>query len=129
MQHWKLFLIRDIKLDKDKLKKDTIILVANQIYDKITKLFNDKREKFKIEVKVTVEPRYESFDLNNDGDLTFVHNNEVINLGNINEGLYSPSKMIEKLGVGKLNLMGFRYITDKDIRPSRYKDARQKESR
>ena len=35
---------KDIMLDKDELKNDTIELAANQIYDK---QFNDTREKFK----------------------------------------------------------------------------------
>ena len=54
--------------------------------------------------------------------------NEVIGLGNINEGLDSPSKMIKKLGVNRLRLMGLRNITDEDIYPYRatYKDARAK---
>ena len=35
---------KDITLDRDKLKKDTIELVANQIYDKLTILFNNTRK-------------------------------------------------------------------------------------
>ena len=31
-------------LEKRKVKEDTIELVANQIYDKITTLFNERRE-------------------------------------------------------------------------------------
>ena len=77
-----------------------------------------------------VEPvrDYDSFDIDNNGNLTFVCKNEVIGLGNINEGLDSPSKMIKKLGVNRLRLMGFRNITDEDIYPyrARYKDARVK---
>ena len=38
----------DIMLDKDKLKNDTVELVANQIYDKMTKLFNDARQRLGI---------------------------------------------------------------------------------
>ena len=33
---------------------------------------------------------YDSFDIDNNGNLTFVHKNEVIGLGNINEGLDLP---------------------------------------
>ena len=70
---------------------------------------------------------FDSFDIDNNGNLTFVRKNEVIGLGNINEGLDSPSKMIKKSGVNRLRLMGFRNITDEDIYPhrARYKDARQ----
>ena len=75
-----------------------------------------------------VEPTrdYDSFDMDDNGNLTFVHKNEVIGLGNINEGLDSPSKMIKKLGVNRLGLMDFRNITYEDIYPwrARYKDTR-----
>ena len=52
----------------------------------------------------------------------------MIGLGNIDEGLDSPSNMIKKLGVNRLRLMGFRNITDEDIYPyrARYKDAGEK---
>ena len=39
--------------------------------------------------------------------------------GSAPRGLYSPSKMINELGVNRLKLMGFRKITDEDVRPSR----------
>ena len=48
MQDWKTFPdtdVGDIMLVKRKVKKDTIELVANPIYDKITKLINDRRKK------------------------------------------------------------------------------------
>ena len=69
---------------------------------------------------------YDSFDTDDNSNLTFVRKNEVIGLGNINEGLDSSSKMIKKLGVNRLRLMGFRNITYEDIYPyrARYKDAR-----
>ena len=51
---------------------------------------------------------YDSFDIDDNGNLTFVCKNEVIDLGNISEGLDSPSKMIKKLGANRLRLMGFR---------------------
>ena len=41
------------------------------MYDKMTTLFNDTREKFKTEDKITVEPQYKSFHLDDNGDLTF----------------------------------------------------------
>ena len=46
-----------------------------------------------------VEPirNYDSFNLDDNGNLTFVRKDDVIHLGNINEGLISPSEMIEKL--------------------------------
>ena len=37
----------NITLEKRKAKEDTIELVANQIYDKITKLFNERRKEIK----------------------------------------------------------------------------------
>ena len=54
--------------------------------------------------------------------------NEVIGLGNIEDGLLSPSKMIAKFGVNRLKSIGFINITDKDIHPNRaqYKNAREK---
>ena len=113
------------------MKEDTIELVANQIYDKITKLFNEKRKRLGIKGGANmVEPirDYDSFDIDDNGNLTFVRKNEVIGLGNIDEGLDSPSNMIKKLGVNRLRLMGFRNITDEDIYPyrARYKDAGEK---
>ena len=77
-----------------------------------------------------VEPirDYDSFNIDDNGNLSFERKNEVIGLGNINEGLDSRSKMIKKLGVNKIILMGFRNITYEDIYPYRatYKDAREK---
>ena len=66
-----------------------------------------------------VEPirDYDSFDIDDNGNLTFVRKNEVIDLGNINEGLDSPSKMIKKLDVNRLRLMGFRNTMNEDIYP------------
>ena len=93
------------------MKEDTIELIANQIYHKITKLFNERRKRLGIKGGVDiVEPirDYDSFDIDDNGNLTFVHKNEVMGVGNINEGLDSPSKMIKKLGVNRLRLMGFR---------------------
>ena len=94
---------------KKELKKHTIELVANQIYDKMTKLFNDMKERFETEDKIAVEPQYKCFNLDDNGNLTFVHKNEVIGLGNIYEGLISLSK-IRGLGVQRMKIMGFRNI-------------------
>ena len=124
--------VGDIILEKRKLKEDTIeLVVANQIYDRITTLFNDRRKILDIKEGAKIVEsiiNYDSFDLDDNGNLTFVRNNELINLGNVNEGLNSPSKIIKKLGVNRLRLMGFMNITDEDIHPyrSRYKDAREK---
>ena len=47
----------DITLKKNEVKEDTIELVANQIYDKITKLINDRRKRLGIKVGAKiVEP-------------------------------------------------------------------------
>ena len=112
------------------MKQDAIELVANQIYDKITRLFNERRKRLGIKGGVKlVEPirNYDSFDLDDNVNLTILHKNEVINLGNINAGLLSPSSMIQELGVHRLKSMGFTNITDEDVRPysSKYKDARE----
>ena len=62
---------------------------------------------------------YDSFNTDDNGNLTFVRKNEVTGLSNINEGLDSPSNMIKKLDVNRLRLMGCRNITDEDIYPYR----------
>ena len=98
----------NITFEKRKVKEDMIELVTNQIYDKITKLFNERRKRLDINGGANVvDPirDYDSFDLDDSGNLTFVGKNEVIGLGNINEGLDSPSKIIKKLGVNTLRLM------------------------
>ena len=77
------------------MKDDTIELVANQIYDRITKLINDRRKRLGIKGGAKIEEpivNYDSFDPNDNDNLTFVRNNEVINLGNISECLNSPLK-------------------------------------
>ena len=43
-------------LEKDKMKQDTIEPVANQIYDRGTKLINDRRERLDIKGNKIVEP-------------------------------------------------------------------------
>ena len=121
----------NITLEQLKVKEDTIELVANQIYDKITELFNKRRKRLGVKGDANiVEPirHYDSFDTDDNGILTFISKNEVTGLGNINERLDSPSKLIKKLGVNRLRLMGFRNILHEDIYPNRarYKDAREK---
>ena len=110
-------------------KHGTIELIANQIYDRLTILFNKVRKKFGIKGARLIEPirNYDNFKLADDGELTYVYKRTVIDLGNINDGIAPPSE-IRKLGVTKLKLMGFMTITDKDINPykPRYRKAREK---
>ena len=92
----------DITLERNKMKKDTVELVVNQIYNRITKLINDRRKISGIKEGANIENpivNNDSSDLDENGNLTFVRKNEVIDVGNINEGLNSPSKMSRKLGV------------------------------
>ena len=100
------------------------------MYDEITKLSNKRRERLVIKGGDNIEEpirNYDGFDLYDNGKLTFLRKSEVIGLGNVNEGLHSPSKTIQKLGVIRLRLMGFSDITDEDVHPyrSRYKNARE----
>ena len=102
--------------DKDKLKKDTIQLVADQIYDKMTRLFNDKRKRSGVKGGANIEEpirNYDCFDLDDNRNLTFTYKNKVANFWNIIEGLMTPSK-IRELDVNRLRLMGFRNITDEE---------------
>ena len=122
--------LRDITINtKEVLKRDTIELIANEIYDKLTKLFNDRRKRLGIKGgKPINEPirDYSKFKLKNDGTLSYKYKKTVINLGNIDKGLKSLSG-ISKLGVNRLRLMGFTNITYEDIRPDqpRFKDTRE----
>ena len=114
---------------KDILKKDTIELVANQIYDRLIIMFNDTRERLGIESGTpVVEPirNYDNFRLSDDGELSFKSKRTVIYLGNINNRVKSPWD-IRRIGVKKLKLMGFTSITDEDTHPyrNRYKKARE----
>ena len=114
---------------KDILKKDTIELVANQIYDKVTKFFNDRRKRFGIKGGMHIaEPirNYDNFKLKADGTLSYKYKKTVIYLGNIDKGLKSLTE-IRRLGIVKLRLMGFRNLTDEDTNPYRpkYKVARE----
>ena len=114
---------------KDVLKKDTIELVANQIYDKLTIFFNNDRKRFGIQGgKPITEPvrEYRNFKLTKNGKLSYKYKRTVIDFGNINDRLKAPWE-IRRLGVAKLRLMGFSNLTDEDINPYRnkYKKARE----
>ena len=108
---------------KNALKHGTIELVANQIYDELTTLFNNDRKRFDIQKgEPVLEPirKYHNFKLADDGRISYVNKRMVINFGNINERLKAPWE-IHRLGVSKLKLMGFVNITDKDINPDKVK--------
>ena len=114
---------------KDALKKDTIELVANQIYDKLTIFFNNDRKRFGIQGGEPIrEPirEYQNFKLTKNGKLSYKYKKTVIDFGNINNRLKAPWE-IRRLGVVKLRLMGFTSITDEDTNPyrNRYKKARE----
>ena len=105
-------------------------MVANQIYDRLTILFNDTRKRLGIHKgEPIVKPirNYIYFKLADDGELTYIYKKTVIDLGNINEGLKTPWE-IHKLSVTKLRMMGFANITDEDTKPyrKRYKKSREK---
>ena len=114
---------------KDALKRDTIELVANQIYDRLTIFFNNDRKRFGIQGgEPIIDPmrEYQNFKLTKNGKLSYVYKRTVIDLGNINNRPKAPWE-IRKLGVAKLRLMGFTNITDEDSNPYRtkYKVARE----
>ena len=113
---------------KNALKKDTIELIANEIYDKLTKLFNDRRKRLGIKGGTHIlDPirDYSKFKLKTDGTLSYKYKKTVIYLGNIDKGLKSLTEM-SKLGVNRLRTMGFTNITYEDIQPyqPRFKNAR-----
>ena len=115
---------------KDALKRDTIELVANQIYDKLTNSFNSLRKRFGIQGgKPVIDPirEYQNFKLTKNGKLSYKYKRTVIDFGNINNRLKAPWE-IRRLGVVKLRLMGFRNLTDEDTNPYRtkYRVARDK---
>ena len=86
------------------LKRDTIELVANQIYDRLTNFFNKDRERFGIqEGKPIIEPmrEYQNFKLTKNGKLSYKYKKTVIDFGNINDRLKAPWE-IRRLGVAKL---------------------------
>ena len=114
---------------KNTLKKDTIELIANEIYDKLTKLFNDRRKRLGIKGGTPIANPirdYSKFKLKTDGTLSYKYKKTVIYLGNIDKGLKSLTE-ISKLGVNKLRSMGFTNITYEDIQPyqPRFKNARE----
>ena len=117
----------------DEVRDDIEELVANQIYDKLTNMFNNARERFGIENGTPIEPlrKYNNFKPDDDGSLTFVYKSKskrtVIDVGKINNRIKSPSEL-RRLSVAKLKMMGFTSITDEDTHPYRtkYKVAREK---
>ena len=114
---------------KDALKHDTIELAANQIYDRLTTFFNNDRKRFAIQGgEPIIEPirEYDYFKLTKNGKLSYKYKKTVIDFGNINDRLKSACE-IRRLGVAKLRLMGFRTITDEDVKPhrARYKKVRE----
>ena len=114
---------------KNALKHDTIELVANQIYDRLTIFFNNDRKRFGIqEGKPTIDPirEYRNFKLTKNGKLSYVYKKTVIDFGNINNRLKAPWE-IRKLGVAKLRIIGFRDITYEDINPYKPKYERVRE--
>ena len=118
---------------KNALKRDTIELVANQIYDRLTISFDNTRKRSKKYYRYkkgipVVEPirNFENFKLADDGEISYVYKRTVIDLGNINERLESPSET-RRLGVAKLKSMGFINITDEDI--NQYKSKYKKRER
>ena len=114
---------------KDALKRGTIELAANQIYDRLTIFFNKDRKRFGIQGgKPIIEPlrEYRNFKLTKNGKLSYVYKKTVIDFGNINNRLKAPWE-IRKLGVAKLKLIGFRDITYDDINPYKPKFKRARE--
>ena len=115
---------------KDALKHGTIELAANQMYDRLTIYFNNDRKRFGIKKgEPIIDPsrEYLNFELSDDGEITYKYKRTVIDLGNIDERLKALWE-IRKLRVKRLRLMGFRGITDEDVKPSRtkYKVVREK---
>ena len=114
---------------QDALKRETVELVANQIYDKLTIFLNNDRKRFGIqEGNPIIEPirEYQNFKLTKNGKLSYKYKKTVIDFGNINNRLKAPWE-IRRLGVAKLRLMGFRNLTYEDINPydRRYKKSRE----
>ena len=111
---------------------DTIELAANQIYDRLTIIFNNDRKRFDIRKgEPTIDPirEYRNFKLSDDGELTYIYKRMVIDLGNINNKLKAPFE-IRKLGVSKLKSLGFTDIMYEDINPydRRFKRVREEVS-
>ena len=91
----------------DEVRNDIEELVENQIYDKLTNMFNNAIERFGIENGTPIEPlrKYNNLKLDDDGSLTFIYKSKskrtVIDLGNINNRIKSPSEH-RRLSVAKL---------------------------
>ena len=69
----------------------------------MTKLFNDTRKRLGVKGGADIEEpirNYDSFDLDNNGNLTFTYKNQVLDFGNVNEGLLPPSKIRELVLIG-----------------------------
>ena len=49
----------NVELDKGRLKKDMVELIANQIYDKLTKLFNDTRKRLGVKGGANIRGAYQ----------------------------------------------------------------------
>ena len=114
----------------DATRNDIEELVENQIYDKLTTMFDNNRKRLGIRKgEPVLDPirKYDNLKLADDGALTFVYNRIVIDLGNINERIKPPSEL-RRLSVAKLKAMGFTDITDEDTQPYRtkYIKARKK---
>ena len=113
----------------DATRHDIEELSADQIYDKLTVLFNNTREEFGIQKGRPIDPirNYDNFKLADDGALSYIYKRTVIYLGKINERLKPPSE-IRKLGVAKLKSMGFTNIIEEDVQPhrKRYVKTRKK---
>ena len=104
-------------------RSDIEELAVNQIYDKLTIMFNKARERLGINNGTAIEEptiKYDSFKLANDGSLTSKYKRTVIDLGNINKRIKSPSEL-RRLSVAKLKMMGFTDITDEDTHHYRTK--------
>ena len=120
----------ETSINIDSTRHDIEELVANQIYDKLTTMFNNNRKRLGIlKGEPVLDPirKYDDFKLADDGSLTFVYKRIVIDLGNINERIKAPSEL-RRLSVTKLKAMGFTGITDEDTQPYRakYIKARKK---
>ena len=94
-------------------------LAANKIYDKLTIMFNKARERLGINNGTPIEEptiKYDNFKQADNGSLTFKYKRTVIDLGNINKRIKSPSEL-RRLSGAKLKMMGFTGITDEDTHP------------
>ena len=86
----------DVSIFIDATRHDIEELVANEMYYKLTILFNNTREKFGIQKGRPIDPlrKYDNVKLSDDGELTYVYKRTVIDLGNINERLKAPWKYV-----------------------------------